>query len=486
MDNVIDGDAEMETDTETTPFAWTFPRVHVEGRTLVDELGRQIMLRGINAGGRAKLPPHLPWEGSFDEADFADKLGRYMDFPADWGMNVLRLTVFWEAIEPVRGEYNENYLNFVKQQVQAAAERGLYVFIDFHQDMFSRYLGGSGAPAWTLEDPPEEAPALDDPGWVMRVFSDQTVLHAFDRFWANEDGIQDAYIDMATETANRLSAEPNMLGIDLMNEPNPGNDGASDPTAWYNEKLIPFYSSLAQHIRENSPHFIIFVEPSGLEAGQGETELGWSLGDMQNVVVSPHYYYPIQFIMGEYDGKQEALETAMHDRDALGEALDAPILLSEYGFRGLEGDTGMDENAAWFFEDFYRAMDEVLMHGTVWTHEVSSSFWNREDCTFTNGDWSERIPRTDAISRPYPEFTNGILNAFDYDPGTHAIQMRYQVNANSLAPTVIRLPRRHYPSEPQVSLAFGSATFVEEFGVLLVNDNGALEGGQEQIIELTP
>jgi len=133
-------------------------------------------------------------------------------------------------------------------------------------------------------------------------------------------------------------------------------------------------------------------------------------------------------------------------------------------------------------------MDELLMHGTVWTHEASENFWNREDCSLTNGDWSERVPRGNAVARPYAEFTTGTPISISYEPASKLFQYRYKSNAAGVtngAPTVIRLPKRHYPKQPVVTLSFGKSLYLPDKGLLLVFD-GLASNGMEQIIGVQP
>ena len=131
----------------------------------IDPLGRRTLLRGVNLGGSTKVPfspdgaTHLGtdfehWaDVSFvgrpfplEEAD--EHLGRL----AHWGFNVLRLLVTWEAIEHRGpGQYDEAYLDYVRAVVKKAREHGLLVFIDPHQDVWSRWTGGDGAPFWCFE-----------------------------------------------------------------------------------------------------------------------------------------------------------------------------------------------------------------------------------------------------------------------------------------------------------------------------------------------
>ena len=49
------------------------------------------------------------------------------------------------------GIIDESYLEYVKELVKWAARFELYVIIDPHQDVWSRFTGGDGAPWWTLD-----------------------------------------------------------------------------------------------------------------------------------------------------------------------------------------------------------------------------------------------------------------------------------------------------------------------------------------------
>ena len=49
------------------------------------------------------------------------------------GLNVLRLGVTWSGIEPVRGEYNDTYLDELDLVIRLGSEHGVYTFLDMHQ-----------------------------------------------------------------------------------------------------------------------------------------------------------------------------------------------------------------------------------------------------------------------------------------------------------------------------------------------------------------
>ncbi|GME98834.1 unnamed protein product [Ambrosiozyma monospora] len=99
--------------------------------------------------------------GLYDEGDHVSFVGR--PFPLEeayehfsriklWGHNTLRYIITWEALEHEGpGIYDDDYINYTIEILKIIKEiGGLYVFIDPHQDVWSRFTGGSGAPMWTL------------------------------------------------------------------------------------------------------------------------------------------------------------------------------------------------------------------------------------------------------------------------------------------------------------------------------------------------
>lgn len=50
----------------------------------------------------------------------------------DWGFNMIRLYVAWEAVEPTRKNYNLNYLAELKKIVQRCEKYGIVVLLDAH------------------------------------------------------------------------------------------------------------------------------------------------------------------------------------------------------------------------------------------------------------------------------------------------------------------------------------------------------------------
>ena len=62
-----------------------------------------------------------------------------------WGFTFLRLLVTWEAVERGGpGVYDEAYLTYMAAVVECAAKYDIRVYVDPHQDVYSRFSGGDG------------------------------------------------------------------------------------------------------------------------------------------------------------------------------------------------------------------------------------------------------------------------------------------------------------------------------------------------------
>ncbi len=144
---------------------------------LVDEKGnftdsshRVITLKGINIDATSKHPsqPFIPtyksitsenedqyWDG--DNVSFLNRPFTIEEAPIHfnrikkWGYNTLRYIFTWESIEH-KGpkKYDFEFIEFTVKILKIAKEFNFYIFMDPHQDSWSRFSGGSGAPLWTF------------------------------------------------------------------------------------------------------------------------------------------------------------------------------------------------------------------------------------------------------------------------------------------------------------------------------------------------
>ena len=233
-----------------------------------DSQGRQILLRGVNTnqlGDYYQADPASPSTVPLTEDDFAQM--------AAVGFDSVRLIVHWSLLEPRRGEFDQAYLNRVRQAVGWAAHHGLYVVLDMHQDAWGKYIatppgqacppglqpaiGWDGAPQWaTITD------GMTTCREQLRELS-PAVGQAFANFWIDRDGIQTELVRTWATLARAFAADPAVAGYDLLNEPHPGyTPGVTDITflGRYYAAAIDAIRAAERSVRHGFAH-VAFVEP---------------------------------------------------------------------------------------------------------------------------------------------------------------------------------------------------------------------------------
>lgn len=242
----------------------------VQGEWIKDEFGRSVILRGANLGGSSKVPfrpdgasrstrGFYEWKDvsfvgrPFPLTEAAEHFGNL----AAWGMRFIRLIVTWEAVEHAGpGQYDRDYLEYLRSLVEAAAGFGIEVYVDPHQDVWSRWTGGDGAPAWTLDllgfDLPrlhasgaallhQESPSYPRMIWGAN-YNRLACATMFSLFYGGnefapgilmggepvQDFLQGHFIESMRRVALSLRGLPNVAGFGALNEPSLGFLGLSD------------------------------------------------------------------------------------------------------------------------------------------------------------------------------------------------------------------------------------------------------------------
>ena len=181
-----------------------------------DEFGRERIFRGINLC----IKEHNANKFLVHKRLFKKKVFKDMK---SVGVNIVRLGITWSAIEPHEGKYNDGLISALKEFIDKCAQNDIYVMFDMHQDLFSHYFHGDGAPTWAIDSSYENPRQYAI--WAEGYFYMQGVQKAFNDFWTNRNDIQTKFVKMWSYVAASLSDCENIIGYDYLNEPYIHKDG---------------------------------------------------------------------------------------------------------------------------------------------------------------------------------------------------------------------------------------------------------------------
>lgn len=288
--------------------------LRVQNGRFVDQAGGDVVLRGFNLSQWHKIPPFRPNQ---DPALFA-KLSQM-------GVNAVRLQFNWEAYETAPGVYDETYLDYYAGVVTRARAQNVYVIVDIHQDLFSRWTlsgCGEGFPQWAI---PAGTPVVATPDngaacstWpVTAMFRRGEMDTLFNNFMAPGNMAREHYLIVLEKLARRFVGTSNVIGYEPLNEP-----FGSGPA------LVQLNRDAAARVRAIDPSAIVFVCPEmwsglGIAANTALTN-----PNLQNLVFAPHYYdVLISFKMW---AGQRYEPRAQSNRD-LAKTWGAAVVLGEFG-----------------------------------------------------------------------------------------------------------------------------------------------------------
>lgn len=407
---------------------------------ITDELGRQVLLRGVNVvqlGDYYQADPDSPPTFPLTEADFARI--------ASMGFDVVRLVLHWSALQPQPGGIDDAELDRIAQALDWARAHDVYVVLDLHQDAWSKHLftppdetcppgfspsiGWDGAPPWATYTDGQSTCQVG-----TREFS-PAVAHAFESFWVDRagpdgTGIQTHFMQVWQALAARFGADPVVAGYDLFNEPHPGYSAGATDTAL----LAAFYRRTIEAIRDSeqaagAPPKPVFFEPSVLWSGFGAGPIpppGFT--DDDGIVFAPHLYAG-SFTLTPGFGVDEGFEAAA-------------TAASTYGATFWSGEWG------WFGNPETDAAKVARYAQLEDAHAVGGAWWSwRQACgdphNHRDGD-GEPVPLSPSLvryscpgdvelgipdefatilSRPYPRAAPGVITALTSNPQASTLHL---------------------------------------------------------------
>lgn len=454
--------------------------ISVSGKRLVDEFGRERIFNGLN----------FVYKGVEKDSDGvirykSDITEELLIALKNKGMNIIRLGLTWAGIEPTMGEYNTEYLDGFKKILKMCEKHGMYVFIDWHQDLFSAFCSapGDGAPRWACTHTKKRQDPLFI--WAEGYFFRKDIHRAFDDFWGNVQiegrGLRDRFCDMLTFTVDYLKDCKAVIGYDVFNEPFPGTPGgkifrnlvkngagtilfnkwvdrrgliadavkkdvmsmlsvADDPKVYHKiidgakdmlfefdtKRYYPFLVAAAEAIRKIDKTGIIFSENcyySNLGIPCSVPRIVYKDGTREeNHIFSPHGYDITVDTPLTNNASPHRVDFIFDEHKRTQERMDVPVLVGEWG--------GMVPGS-----EEYPALEHLIEKFDA--NKWSQTYWHYF------GDF-ENTEIMNVICRPLPVAVAGEIKKYSYDRKEKLFTLTYTGSSVIKAPTLIYLP-----SEPK-------------------------------------
>lgn len=430
------------------------PAITTNGNWLVNSQGQVTVLRGLNV---VDITPPLqtPSANGFGADDAA--------FLSANGFNVVRLGVDWSLLQPQPGTYNDAYLASIKQTVQTLSEHGIVSLLDMHENVGPDWATGGPLP-------PSSLPFPDS------VFLDPAKNAALDKFWGNANdpngiGLQNNYAQMMQHLSNYFNGDPAVLGIEIMNEPLPGNQYtptlAGSPY-FEAQQLTPFYNQVAAAIRSVNPEVPIFFEPAITASFQIPVQLG-TVND-PNTVLSFHDY-----IYVDQNG------VLLPDANVI--ANNALAYAKAHGIPAMMTEFGSSSNQSFIAAELQPA-DQNTIGWTEWSYGDTTyggvdgtPEWLVKDTAQPPTGTNVNTAALQTLTRPYAQVISGTPTAFSFTNGSFEFSYSTQRADGTGAfaadsQTVISVPAIQYPNGYQVNVTGGHVVSAPNAPQLVIASDG--------------
>lgn len=359
--------------------AWLEKVCYIPDRSKInyihDDFNRIVIYHGLQVSNSAKYSPdNLPWH---TKKDF-EKMNT-------WGFNLVRYTFLWEAFEPVKGQYNLNYLNECVKRWVWLRDLGIDVVIDIHQDLYAKKFTGNGFPPWAIRD--NDLPFTEQKPWNLN-YTEPAVIACYTNFWKN-DTLKQAYIKAVEYVLKAADTLDNVIGIDVMNEPFPG-------VLTNFEKLIlsDFYNKLQDVFFKAGYKKRVFFEPAIQTSTGLPTALNFT--PQKSAIYCPHYYDPFCHENRPYKSEnQRLMARAIAIKAKEAQDFSIPVIFGEWGIPITV------ENYNQYITDFLDYTDDYCIGWSYFSYDAGSPMAILDEAGGT------RVSLT-LLSRVYPQKIAGI------------------------------------------------------------------------------
>jgi Cellulase (glycosyl hydrolase family 5)/Glycoside hydrolase family 5 C-terminal domain len=486
-----------------------------DGPWFRDKDGRYCLFRGVNLSSRSKRAPYLPifpWsKTSFaSQSEVTAELDRVqsaLELLKTVGFNFVRLLFLWKGLTPTPEPLSEGspgweYLNALKLITdELYFKHGIFVLVDFHQDIAHDLYGGDGFPDWALgvdavHGLPATIPAPDR-HWSSRYYFDAATRNTLQSFWRNSTtntganlygfATQDHLLQTMGATAKFFmqstssAPHPGVMGYEAFNEPTAA--GVCDKDKFEEGYLLHFYQASLRSIRAADPHAFLFFEPRvdwNIFAAEPRcAEVWWPAchpfqiecflpqiaAGNERLVFSFHHYDPDTVGKGEY-GLPDFMADRRDDWAQIYPKLIEPAhtlnmvpFLTEFGgdhnwdaFPRVPSDIQPGRNQTQVYTDLqFQEIEANLLNSAIWVWELyytqaTGEGWNGEKFSLLNEQRELQQGMASVVGRPYPMRSSALPKLLFFD-STTAQGGIVLTGMPASAPTVIYIPKTfHYPS----------------------------------------
>jgi endoglycosylceramidase len=318
---------------------------------IVDADGRKVLLRGFNVDALVAYPKDPP--APLDETDAS--------LMQQAGFDVVRLGIDWAQLEPVRGHFDQAYLDRVASLVAMLNRHHLYVVLDMHFRLgWSPRFGYSGAPAWATIGAPNWNP-LPQYSWSPSLIPAAIASDMY--FWLSSDWKTDFY-QAWTHVAARFRDTAGVAGYDIFNEAHPL---PIPPRIFEKFYLWPMFRDAIQAIGTVDPNHLFFVQ-------------GILLLTLNTVVVhlnAPDVVYGTHLYEGSlippfWNGDPTFLRQRIQQRVTEAAQVPAPLWIGELGY-------DLTQKGALSYADAALDKADDLGIGWAWWQWRENRYWGIVD-----------------------------------------------------------------------------------------------------------
>ncbi|CAF1355713.1 unnamed protein product [Didymodactylos carnosus] len=406
--------------------------------------------------------------------------------------------MMWSGLEPSPNQYDENYLNIMKQIVELLQKYGIYVLLDMHQDVLSTRVGSyDGIPPWLYDRFPPSKHSYPWPlkpnstaggNWFVGYITEAT-SHGFQCLYDNVSGAVDSFKNFWRLVASTFGSYETVIGYEFINEPWAGNIYENPALALPGEagslNLLPLYDKLNTAIRSVDNDTLIFYEPvtwgvrlNGKYFGTGFSHVPGGAQYQNRSVLSYHYYCTILSLV-PVPGNESI---PVFDR-TLCDDIEGPAI-----FRSVAVDLNQLGGSSFLTEfggcDNTPTCLEQVIYGLEKTDEFWQSWAYWGDLFIDGAAGIIDLPNIKILSRPYARAVAGIPLSLQFNAQRLTFYFAYTIDPSIGQPTEIYVPPLSYSNGFNVTVSEGLIWSVDSTNknIILVYHPTKLFSRHENII----